>query len=210
MSKEDKKDGKKERKLLEKIEKKLDKIVKRQEEIHARLDRLEASEAQAPADAGVGQADLISFLDQFRAGEALGEASTGAWIDVSDLPCVRGGLRTIQQREGMHARLLEARIKELGGSPAFDLPERIYEQTMQDAGDAEKGDARKVADFVARFPDADAAVAPIHDMIERIQGDDETRFLLQTIAQDERATIEFFVEAAELLGVGEGADEDDD
>ncbi len=63
--------------------------------------------------------EVISFLDQFRANEALGEASLGAWIEVSTTPCLKGGLRTVQMREGMHAVLLEQRIKELGGSFSF-------------------------------------------------------------------------------------------
>lgn len=205
MSKNEKKDEKKSRKarkLLEKIESRLDEIANRQEEICSRIERLESGSSPSSSGAeagGIAKQELVTFLDQFRAGEALGEASLGAWIEVSDLDCVRGALRTVQQREGMHARLLEARIKELGASPSFELPDALYEQTMKDAGDAEKGDVQKVADFVARFPDVDAALQPIHDVIERIEGDDETRFLLQTIAQDERSTLDFFQEAAGLL-----------
>ena len=195
---DDKKD-KKERKLLEKIEKQLDRIARRQDEICSRIERLESGAARAGAKGGISRDDLVTFLDQFRAGEALGEASLGAWIEVSDLACVRGGLRTVQQREGMHARLLEERIKALGCSPSFELPDSVYERTMKDAGNAEKGDVQKVADFVARFPDIDSALRPIHDVIARIEDDDETRFLLHTIVQDERSTLAFFQEAAELL-----------
>ena len=96
---------------LKKIEKALGKISQQQEEILTRLERLEAEE---PSAESMPREALISFLDQFRAGEALGEASLGAWIEVSNTACVKGGLRTVQQREGMHARLLEARLKELG------------------------------------------------------------------------------------------------
>jgi DNA-binding ferritin-like protein len=203
MSSDEKKD-KKERKLLEKIEKQLDRIARRQDEICGRIERLESGGAtSSSARRGISRDELVTFLDQFRAGEALGEASLGAWIEVSDLACVRGGLRTVQQREGMHARLLEARIKALGCSPTFELPDAVYERTMKDAGNAEKGDAQKVADFVARFPDIDSALRPIHDVIARIEDDDETRFLLHTIVQDERSTLEFFQEAAELLCGGE-------
>ncbi len=181
--------------LLERIEKRLVGIGARQDEICARLERLETGRGQA----GVSPDALASFLDQFRAGEALGEASLGAWIAVSDLACVKGGLRTVQQREGMHARLLEARMKELGATPSFQIPDSVQEKVMADAADPGKPDARKVADFCARFPDIDAALKPIHDMVAKLDADPETQFLLQTIAQDERSTLEFFQQANELL-----------
>jgi len=181
---------------LKKIEKALGKISHQQDEILTRLDRLEAGKR---ADESISKEALISFLDQFRAGEALGEASLGAWIEVSDVACVKGGLRTVQQREGMHARLLEARMKELGATPAFELPEAIYQQAMQSAGDPKKSDPEKVADFVKQFPDVEAAIQPILDIANKLDHDPETQFMLRTIAQDERSTLEFLQDACQQL-----------
>ena len=181
---------------LKKIEKALGKIGQQQEEILARLDRLEAGSG---SDESMSHEALISFLDQFRAGEALGEASLGAWIEVSDVACVKGGLRTVQQREGMHARLLEARLKELGATPTFEMPQAVYDQTMQSAGDPNKSDPEKVADFVKQFPDVDAAIQPILDIADKLDHDPETQFMLRTIAQDERSTLEFLQDACQLL-----------
>ena len=181
---------------LKKIEKALGKISQQQEEILTRLERLEA---ETPPAESMPREALISFLDQFRAGEALGEASLGAWIEVSNTACVKGGLRTVQQREGMHARLLEARLKELGAAPSFEVPEAIYDQTMESAGDLEKSDSEKIADFVKQFPDVDAAIQPILDIADKLDGDPETQFMLRTIAQDERSTLEFLHDACQLL-----------
>ncbi len=181
---------------LKKIEKALGKISKQQEEILGRLEKLEVGTESGES---ISQDALISFLDQFRAGEALGEASLGAWIEVSDVACVRGGLRTVQQREGMHARLLEARMKELGATPSFEIPEAVYEQTMKGAGDPEKSDPEKIADFVKQFPDVDAAIQPILDIADKLDRDPETQFMLRTIAQDERSTLEFLNDACQLL-----------
>ncbi len=181
---------------LKKIEKALGKISEQQEEILTRLQNLEAGTGSGPS---ISHDALISFLDQFRAGEALGEASLGAWIEVSDVACVKGGLRTVQQREGMHARLLEARMKELGATPSFEIPEAIYEKTMKGAGDPEKSDPEKVADFVKQFPDIDAAVQPILDVADKLDHDPETQFMLRTIVQDERSTLEFLRDACQLL-----------
>jgi len=70
---------------------------------------------------------------------------------------------------------------------------------MRDAADPDKPDARKVQEFVARFPDLDLVLAPIHDLAARLDHDPETQALLRTIAQDERSTLEWFHEACQLL-----------
>ena len=180
-------------KRLAKIEKSLEKIAEQQAELCAQLVRL-AGKLETPSQ---GNEKLIEFLDQFRAGEALGEASLGAWIAVSDTDCLRGGLRTVQMREGMHARLLEQRIKELGGSPRFEIPEAIHRKVMESVGDPDKSDAQKVLEFTQQFPDIDKALAAIYQHAET--ADEETQSLLRTIAQDERSTLEFLFEACGQL-----------
>ena len=184
---------------LSRIEKTLSEICEQQQEICRRIAKLEDASAFARAQPAISEDELIRFLDQFRAAEALGEASLGAWIEVSDTACVRGGLRTIAQREGMHARLLEARMKELGASPCFEIPGAVYDQTMAGAGDREVADAQKLADFMKRFPDIDAALQPIFDIADKLDHDPETQSLLRTIAQDERSTLEFVRDACQQL-----------
>ena len=187
---------------LSRIEQAIQALSETQTEICAELTRLtERLESIAPKPSGssVSREELIKFLDGFRAAEALGETSLGAWIDVCTTDCVRGGLRTVQMREGMHARLLEQRIKELGGSPTSEIPEAVYKKVMEQAGTQEKTDAQKVLEFVQRFPDIDPALQPIYDMADRLDHDPETQFLLRTIAQDERSTLQFLQEACALL-----------
>ena len=183
-------------KRLSKIEKSLEKLADQQAELCAQVAQL-AGKLDSRGSAPLGNDELIGFLDQFRAGEALGEASLGAWIAVSDTECLRGGLRTVQMREGMHARLLEQRIKELGGAPSFEIPEAYYNSVMEGAADADKSDAQKVLDFTQQFPDIDQALAKIYEHADR--ADEETAALLRTIAQDERSTLEFLAEACQQL-----------
>lgn len=178
---------------LAKIEKSLEKIADAQADLCAEVTRLARQLAPKPSSSE----SLIEFLDQFRAGEALGEASLGAWIAVSDTACLRGGLRTVQMREGMHARLLEQRIKELGGSPCFEIPEAIHNSVMQGAADPDKSDAQKVLEFTRQFPDVDQALAKIYEHADG--ADEETQSLLRTIAQDERSTLEFLADACKQL-----------
>jgi len=184
---------------LKRIEKAIEKLGEQQHEICSRIAGLEECVAGLGGAKTASRDEVIKFLDQFRAGEALGETSLGAWIAVSDTACLRGGLRTVQLREGMHARLLEQRIKELGGTCAAEVPEAIYNTAMEQSGSREKSDAQKVKEFVGRFPDCDAALKPIYDLADRLDDDPETQSLLRTIAQDERSTLEFLNEACQLL-----------
>lgn len=193
---------------LKRIEEGIDRICAQQEQLFARIEKLEGRIGEAGAgagsdsDAGGGspeRREVRQFLDGFRAGEALGEASLGAWIEVCRTDCLRGGLRTVQMREGMHAVLLEQRLKELGGSPEFEIPEERYRQAMEQNGRTDIDDAQKLLEFTKQFPDIDAALKPIYDMADRLDSDPETQFLLRTIAQDERSTLEFLSEACELL-----------
>jgi hypothetical protein len=142
---------------LERIEKALARLAERQDEICQHIAGLEQKVAELVPAAAAPTAEVIRFLDQFRAGEALGEASLGAWIAVCQDPCLRGGLRTVQMREGSHARLLAERIKELGGSPEFELPESLQRTTLEDAGSRERSDVAKVREFVERFPPGTSA-----------------------------------------------------
>jgi hypothetical protein len=184
---------------LRRIEKAVARLAEQQDAICAKLETLEGWISGPEGMKRASTEEVIAFLDQFRAGEALGETSLGAWVAVADTPCLKGGLRTVQLREGMHARLLEQRIKELGGSPEAEVPEAIYNAAMEQSGSTTKSDAEKVKDFVSRFPDIDAALKPIHELADRLDHDQETQSLLRTIAQDERSTLEFLSEACQLL-----------
>jgi hypothetical protein len=184
---------------LERIEKAINQLALQQDEFCTQLGALEARLAK-PAAGGAAAAEVIGFLDQFRAGEALGEASVGAWIEVSGTACLKGGLRTIQCREGMHARLLEERIRELGAKPKAEISAAVREAVMAQVSSTETTDLAKLDQFLSQFPDVDAALQPIHDLADRLDDDPETQSLLRTIAQDERATLEFLHGAKAQLG----------
>ena len=192
-------------KFLERLEQTLGQVVRQQEAICAelvgmreRVDSL-AEQRKAPATGAPTRGELLRFLDRFRAGEALGAATTKAWIEVSDVACVKGGLHVVAEREGMHARLLDACIRAHGGSPRYELPEAVCETAMKRVSDRARGDAAKVLEFVQQVGDCEKALAPIYEMADRLDGDPETQALLRTIAQDERSTLEFFQQACKLL-----------
>ncbi|MEM7412660.1 MAG: hypothetical protein AAF430_20685 [Myxococcota bacterium] len=189
----------------ERIEKLLEKLVAQQSELSLRIARLESEGDDASVEESrAGRERVLRFLDEFRAGEALGELSLGAWIAVCTDPRLRGELRTVAAREGSHARLLRERMRELGGAPRYEVPEDTYAQVLASSSSTERSDAEKVRDFTRRFPDPDAALAPILRFADSLGDDPETQSLLRSIAQDERATLELFYAAEARFAGGEG------
>jgi hypothetical protein len=192
-------------KFLLRLEETLAQVVRQQEAICAeivsmreRVDAL-AESRKAPAGGAPTREELLRFLDRFRAGEALGETTTRAWVEASEVACVKGGLRVVAEREGMHARLLAACIKAHGGAPRYEIPEAVADQALKRVGDRSRGDAAKVLEFVQQVGDTEKALAPIYAMADRLDDDPETQSLLRTIAQDERSTLEFFQQACKQL-----------
>lgn len=179
---------------LTKIEKILTQICEQQTEICNRIEQLEARVGGSPS-----REETIAFLDQYRAAEAHAENWIGAWIDNCQIDCLKGGLRTVQMREAIHARLLEERLKELGGSPQFELPEGEQERFLTQFGGTQCSDAEKVAALVEEFGDIDRALEPLVTFTNRLDNDQETQFLMRTILQDEHSSVAFLKDACKLL-----------
>jgi hypothetical protein len=147
------------------------------------------------------RAMLLHFLDEFRAGETFGGEVFAAWCAVATDPRVRGGLEVVREREAMHGRLLARRLAALGGEPRAELPEKFRNAACARLGSREIADADKIVDFMRRLPDPEAAVAPIREVIAQIEEDCETRALLESVLEDEAATVRWFHATGELLGV---------
>ena len=183
---------------LERIEKGINQLATQQEAICERLQALEGQISKTSGGAATRE-EVIQLLDGFRAGEALGAASIGAWIDVCTTDCVRGALRTIREREAMHAQLLEQRLRELGAEPSIEIPAGDVEQAMKGLGSTEQSDAQKLLGFAQKYPDPDALLQPICDVADRLDHDQETQWLLRSILQDERSTLALVHEACAML-----------
>src|SRR5262244_321025 len=149
-------------------------------------------------DGALTSREIQDFLDQYRAAEALGESSIGAWVATCRVACLRGGLRNAQLREGSHARLLEARLKELGGSPRCELPESVTDGFFSVLASPDKTDAEKLECFFAQV-DSQQVLRQLGEKADRMGRDPETQALLRSIIEDERATLAFLCEARELL-----------
>jgi hypothetical protein len=137
------------------------------------------------------RARVITLLDELQAAERAGAEALGHWLAVCREPAVRGGLKVIRARDLSHAVLAEARLQALGGVPAAQVSRGLAALCTVLAA-PEVADRSKVAILLARFP------AGVHDpfaeVIRRIEHDGETRALLETIGDDERASLGWLME----------------
>ena len=142
---------------------------------------------------------IMHLLDEFRCGENFASEYLNRWIAVSDQECVKGGLRTVQQRETFHAQLLEARLRELGGVPQCTVPVERREKELQFYASAEKKDLEKLQSIAARIKDPAQVLKPITDVIDQIQNDQQSKELLRTLIDDEMSSIKWLLQACQTL-----------
>jgi len=136
-----------------------------------------------------GSSLVLRFLDALRAAEAAGAAVVDAWVAVCPLPSLRGGLRTIAEREAGHAALLEERLRELGGTCDAAVPDVMRAAAVARFGSSEVPDEEKLGLVLARYPEEGSVRRPIAHVLELLDPDLETRELLRLVAEGEGATV---------------------
>jgi hypothetical protein len=142
---------------------------------------------------------ILHVLDEFRCTEAFGAEYVPLWLQASDQPWVRGGLRVVGQREAFHARLMEERLRELGGVPRCQVPTDVRRRKLAFYSSTELKDAGKLKAEAAEIGDPAEALKIYTDVIEQIREDPETSQLLHWIVQDELTTIRWVQESAAAL-----------
>jgi len=142
---------------------------------------------------------IRALLDEYRCAENFASEYLGCWNEVSDQDCVKGGLRVIQQREAYHAKLLEARLRELGGSPqcTVSTEQRTKEMAVYAAKD--KTDAQKLQHVADQIHDLPKVLSFITDVIDQIQDDQQSKELLRSLVQDEMSSAQWLLEACQLM-----------
>jgi hypothetical protein len=136
---------------------------------------------------------IVHFLDSYRASEGFVAEYLGGWIAVTTDPALQGGLRVLREREAAHARLLAARLRELGGEARAIVPAERSAATLQRYGSAEVSDRDKLEGIAELFADPAHFLQPLADLIETIESDRHTRELLATILDDEWASIRWLL-----------------
>ena len=148
---------------------------------------------------------LMHFLDEYRCSEGFVAEYLSHWIELSKHENLKGGLRTIREREAAHSRLLEARLRELGGVPQATIPAERREQSLALYASAEKTDVEKLRSLAILFQDPDDFLQPLTDLIAQVQEDPHSKELLRTILDDERASISWLVETYKTLSATDRA-----
>ena len=142
---------------------------------------------------------LLDFLNEYRCAEAFAAEYIGQWIDISGREYMKGGLRTIHQRETFHAKLLEARLRALGGSPQCAVSAARREKEFTFYTSPEKSDEEKLQKAVGWIKDPIKTLKPLTDVIDQIEDDQQSKQMLRTIIDDELATIKWLQETHALL-----------
>lgn len=135
---------------------------------------------------------LVAFLDDLRAAEAAAAEVLLAWLAVCTLDGLRGGLRTIAEREAVHAELLTERLHELEAPAQAAVAEPVQRAALARFGSAAVSDEEKLALLLARYPDDAAVTRPLTDQLADCEHDPETCELLRLIADGEAATVSWF------------------
>ena len=132
---------------------------------------------------------IVHLLDTYASTEGFVAQYLPKWINVSPNAAVKGGLRTVQAREAAHARLMKARLRELGETSKATIPEQRREKEMPFFASAEITDEEKLKTLVDLFGDGEKFLQPVTDLINQISDDLQTREMLRTILDDERQTV---------------------
>ncbi|HKA56371.1 MAG TPA: hypothetical protein VKJ47_22195 [Candidatus Binatia bacterium] len=142
---------------------------------------------------------IRALLDEYRCAENFASEYLNCWSEVSDQECVKGGLRVIQQREAYHARLLEARLRELGGIPQCTVPAEQRTKEMDLYASTAKTDAEKLRHVASQIEDLPKVLRFITDVIDQIHEDQQSKELLRSLVQDEMSSGTWLLEANQLL-----------
>ena len=151
---------------------------------------------------------IMHLLDTYRCSEGFVSEYLADWMFVSTHDSVKGGLRTIQEREAAHSRLLKARLHELGGTPQASIPDKQRQQTVALFASAERSDIEKLHALADLFAEPDDFLQPIIDLIEKIREDLLSKELLRTIIDDERMSMQWLVNAYHTLSESEAVAQD--
>jgi hypothetical protein len=111
-------------------------------------------------------------------------------------------LRVVLGRDASHALLADRRIRALGGEPQAEASPSVH-RLCSIVGAADVSDRAKLAVLMSRFPRG--ARDPVLEALEQLDGDRETRALIETIGADDQASLSWLRTIANELPAAAGA-----
>ncbi len=146
---------------------------------------------------------IVHLLQAYRSTESFNAHYLPKWAEASTDEGMKGGLRMVHAREGVHARLIRERLRELGETTFIEVSQERHDTQVPFFASRERTDLEKLAFLGHVFEDVDDFFKPITDLISDIKEDLQTREILRTILDDEYATVQWF--ARMQRGLSEGA-----
>lgn len=143
---------------------------------------------------------IVHLLQMYRSTESFNAHYLPLWADASPDEGMKGGLRIVQAREGVHARLMRERLRELGETSFVEVSEERRARDVPFFASPERSDIEKLEVLVHLFADIDDFFEPVNSLISDIKEDLQTREMLRTIIDDEYATVKWFGQMYESLG----------
>lgn len=146
------------------------------------------------------RSQVLALLDELHAAESAGAAAMARWLEVARDPTLRGGLRTIAARDRAHGTLALERLRALGGT-AERVPSEARSALLRLVEAPDVPDEAKLRAVVARLPSD--RTDRVQEAAGRIVQDLETRALVETMGDEDRASLAWLHAMSE--GTGEAA-----
>lgn len=150
---------------------------------------------------------ILHLLDTYSTTEGFVAQYLPKWIDVSPNQTVQGGLRTVQGREALHARLMKKRLIELKGDSAAKIPEIRKEQEVPFFSSPDHSDVEKLKVLSELFGNGEAFLSPVMELADGIKDDLLTAELLRTILDNEMESITWVQEMYRVLSAEQDSDQ---
>jgi hypothetical protein len=141
---------------------------------------------------------IIKFIDGVRANEACAGQAFSKWVTACKTDCIRSGLAMIAERESYHARIFEARLRELGAEPRAKEVAGVLE-LHEYFPDNSLNDAEKLLRLTAGFPVPKETLKLITDFADTIKDDLQTKEALKLFYQDELSSTTWLRESCAAL-----------
>jgi hypothetical protein len=141
---------------------------------------------------------VINFLDELHATQMETAIGFAKWAAVCRTTGLRTGLLMIAEREAYHARVLERRVRELGGE-LHGSPTEQGSKLVELLANREISELEKLLALISFIRDPQESVAPIVQFASLLRSDLETRQALRLLAEDEVSSATWLHEICAVL-----------
>jgi hypothetical protein len=141
---------------------------------------------------------IVNFLDELHATQMETAIGFAKWAAVCRTTGLRTGLLMIAERNAYHARVLERRVRELGGE-LHGSPTEQGSKLVELLANRDISDLEKLLALISFIRDPQESVAPIVQFASLLRADLETRQALRLLAEDELSSATWLHEICAVL-----------